>query len=160
MSEHGVPAGPETGRSEPGRVPGWIAMTFRVLATLLLVLIFVQPVLAGLFITGNVTMLSLHSANATVIDLVSLLLVIAGILVWRPGRGGARLMVLSIVMFVLIAAQTGFGFARSLAFHIPLGVLLFTGAVMLTIRAYQPMVAASAAAAPDPVTTLAAGETA
>jgi hypothetical protein len=63
-------------------------------------------------------------------------------------------------MFVLIAAQTGFGFARSLAFHIPLGVLLFTGAVMLTIRAYQPMVAADRAAAPDAVSSLAVGETA
>jgi hypothetical protein len=140
----------------PNGIPGWISGTFRVLATLLTVLIFVQPVLAGLFITGNVAMLSMHSANATLIDLVSLVLVVAGVLVWRPGHGSPRLMILSIVAFVLILAQTGFGYARSLAFHIPLGVLLFTFAVLLLHRAYKPMervavpIAVEPAAEPEP----------
>ena len=141
----------------PKHVPSWISGSFRVLAALLTVLIFVQPVLAGLFITGNVTMLSLHSANATLIQLLSLLLVAAGILVWRPGHGSPRLMWASLILFVLIGAQAGFGYTRSLAFHIPLGVLLFTGGVMLLRQAFAPMPRVSKLA-PPPVTPAVAEE--
>lgn len=142
-----------TDRSAPptGLVPGGLANTFRVFAVLTTVLIFIQPVLAGLFITGNVTMLSIHSANATLIQLLTIPLLIMAILIWRPGRGSPRLMWVSFALFVLVGAQAGFGYTRSLAFHIPLGVFLFAFSVQVLLAAFKPMhrVTRPVAAAPD-----------
>jgi len=140
MTEPVVPTAPPSasGPAISGRVPGWAAWTLRLIVTLHAVLIFLQPVLAGLFVTGNVGMLGLHSANAIFITMIAFFQIIASILFWRPGRGAAWPIWASVLMFLVGQIQGGFGYARLLALHFPLGVLLFGFAVAMLVWAWSP----------------------
>lgn len=131
-----VPPAPH--RSVPaGRVPGWAAWPFRVLVLLNAVLVFFQPVTAGLFVTGEVGMLGMHSAGHIFISLALMLQIVAAILVWRPGRGPSWPIWTTVGMFFLVGMQAGFGYARMLSLHIPLGVLTFGLAVAMLIAAWS-----------------------
>lgn len=120
------------------QVPGWAVWFLRVSALFVAVFVFVQPVLAGLFVTGEVGMLGLHSVNANLIALLVIVQAVAAILLWRPGRGPAWPIWISIAYLVLIEAQAGFGYARLVALHIPFGVALFGLAVAMLIGTWSP----------------------
>ena len=74
---------------EPRRTPvaGWIVWSIRVTVTAHLVSVLAQGVLAGMFITGDVDLLRLHSINGEVASGLATLQFVAAILLWRPGRG-------------------------------------------------------------------------
>lgn len=91
-------------------------------AVLVAVFVLLQPVLAGLFVTGEVGMLGLHSVNADVIALLVVIQLVVAILVWRPGRGPSWPIWISLAYLVLVEAQAGFGYARLVSLHIPFGV--------------------------------------
>ena len=81
----------------PGpRLTLWLV---RALTLLLLPAVLTQPVLAGLYLSGEWDALGLHSA----------------------------------LLFVAVVMQAGFGYARQLGLHIPLGVAVVTGTVLFTI---------------------------
>ena len=92
---------------------------------------FVQAALAGGFITGDVDHLGLHSVNGTLLVLTAGALLPAAVLLVRPGRGPWWPIVFSVVLWQLVAVQVGFGFARQVGLHIPLGV-----AIMALIAAF------------------------
>lgn len=119
-------------------VPGWAVWSLRGLVTVVMLLVLVQPVLAGLFVTGDVGMLDLHSITASFLVVVVFLQIVAAILVWRPGRGPAWPIAASIAAFVLVELQSGLGYARVVAMHIPLGVLLFGLSVAFLIAVWSP----------------------
>jgi hypothetical protein len=126
--------------ARPLRVSRWMTVLFRALVIVTTVLILVQPLLAGLFVTGNVTLLSAHRTNATVIQVLTILMSIVGLLIWRPGRGSTRYLWHSLALFVLVGAQAGFGFTRVLWLHFPLGVALFAYCVFVVRLAMEPIV--------------------
>lgn len=138
MTEPLAPPAVSPAAVQTGRVPGWAVWLFRILVLLTAVLVFLQPISAGLFVTGDVGMLGLHSAGHIFISLALMLQIVAGILVWRPGRGPSWPIWTTLGLFFLIEIQAGFGFARMLALHIPLGVLTFGLAVAMLIAAWSP----------------------
>ncbi len=130
---------PAAAQTEPaGRVPGWAVWLLRVLVLITAILVLLQPVTAGLFVTGDVGILGLHSAGHIFISLALMLQIVAAILVWRPGRGPSWPIWTTLGLFFMIEIQAGFGFARMLALHIPLGVLTFGLAVAMLIAAWSP----------------------
>lgn len=96
------------------------------MAVLILVQVFLQAALAGAFITGDVGLLGLHSANGILLVLTTAALLPATILLLRPGRGPWWPIAFSIVLWWLVAAQVGFGFGRQVGLHIPLGVAIMS----------------------------------
>ena len=112
----------------PGRRPGarWPIGVLRAVSVLVLVQVLLQAALAGGFITGQVSLLGLHSANGILLFLTSGLLVVVAVLLVRPGRGPWWPIVFSIVIWWLIALQVGFGFARQVGLHIPVGVAIMS----------------------------------
>jgi hypothetical protein len=102
----------------------WPIAVVRVLAVVIMVQVLTQAALAGGFITGNVGLLGLHSANAILLVLTSGALLPAAILLLRPGRGPWWPIVFSIVLWLAITTQAGFGFARQIGLHIPLGMAI------------------------------------
>lgn len=97
---------------------------FRVLCTVLLVQVLIQAALAGGFITGDVAMLEWHNVNAALLVLnATLLVVAAGLIVW-PGRGPWWPIAFTSVFWLCVAAQLGFGYARLIGLHIPLGMAI------------------------------------
>jgi hypothetical protein len=110
-----------------GTVPGWIVWLMRLVVTLWAVLVFTQPVLAGQFLNGNDDLVSFHGMNATLVLLSAFVMLLAAILLWRPGRGAAWPIGASTLILVLTFVQAVLGGSGSgfLAVHVPLGVLLF-----------------------------------
>ncbi len=101
-------------------------MTVRLVCLVVLLQVFLQAALAGGFITGDVDLLGLHSANAVLLVLTTAALLPATVLLVRPGGGPWWPIVFSIVLWWLVAAQVGFGFARQVGLHIPLGVAIMS----------------------------------
>lgn len=115
----------------PGpRLTLWL---LRSLTLLLLLAVLTQPVLAGLYLSGEWDALGLHSANAVLVESLSFFLVIAALVFWLAGRGRGRVALTSALLFVAVVMQAGFGYARQLGLHIPLGVAVVTGTVLFTI---------------------------
>ncbi|MGH3908431.1 MAG: hypothetical protein ACRDTE_30230 [Pseudonocardiaceae bacterium] len=115
----------------PGpRLTLWL---LRSLTLLLLLAVLTQPVLAGLYLSGEWDALGLHSANAVLVESLSFFLVIAALVYWLAGRGRGRVALTSALLFVAVVMQAGFGYARQLGLHIPLGVAVVTGTVLFTI---------------------------
>jgi hypothetical protein len=50
-------------------------------------LLFIQPVLAGQFLDGNDDLVSVHGMNAAFVLLTALVMLVAALLLWRPGHG-------------------------------------------------------------------------
>jgi hypothetical protein len=94
------------------------------LLRLLAVLVFAQPVFAGLFLDGFEGWRDWHEVNAVVILGLTLVAAVLGILVWRPGRGSGRVALAATVLFVATFFQTGFGETGQAAVHVPLGVAI------------------------------------
>lgn len=58
--------------------PRWTLWLLRSLAGLFLLAVLAQPVLAGLYLSGEWDALGLHSANATIVQSLSLFLLLSG----------------------------------------------------------------------------------
>ncbi len=104
----------------------WPIVILRLLSVLILLQVLTQAALAGGFITGNVKLLGLHSANGIALTLTTSALLPAAILLVRPGRGPWWPIAFSILMWWLVTLQIGFGFARQVGLHIPLGVAIMS----------------------------------
>ncbi|SDQ66111.1 hypothetical protein [Thermostaphylospora chromogena] len=113
--------------SARGRSPvaGWIVWSVRGTVTAHLVSVLAQAVLAGLFVTGDVDLLRMHSMNAGVASTLVTLQFVAAILLWRPGRGAVWPLWASLVLVMLEGIQHTTGFSRDLGLHFPLGMLIF-----------------------------------
>ena len=123
---------------EPRRTPaaGWIVWSIRVTVTAHLVSVLAQGVLAGMFITGDVDLLRLHSINGEVASGLATLQFVAAILLWRPGRGAAWPMWLSLLLTLLEGIQHTTGLRRVLDLHIPLSMLIFGIATAMAVWAW------------------------
>ena len=98
----------------------------RTVAVLILLQVLLQAALAGAFITGDVGLLGLHSANGNLLVLTTTALLPATILLWRPGRGPRWPIAFSVLLWWLVAVQVGLGFGRQVGLHIPLGVAIMS----------------------------------
>ncbi|MFE9383027.1 hypothetical protein ACFYMO_07265 [Streptomyces sp. NPDC007025] len=129
------PDGTAAGAAGP-RVRRWPIVLLRAVVTLFLLLLLVQPVLAGMFISGDVDLLELHEINSHTITFTGWVLVLAAVLVWRPGRGPLWPAVLALLLSFVISTQAGWGYARELELHIPMGVFLVSAGTALVHWAY------------------------
>jgi hypothetical protein len=96
----------------------------RVMLWLMLAQVFAQAAFAGQILSGNATGRTLHEVNAHLIHLVALIQLVLAIIVWRStGRGLIALA--GLALFMAVELQLGFGYARHLALHVPLGLAIF-----------------------------------
>jgi hypothetical protein len=112
----------------------------RITATIQLVLVLVQPVLAGLFLTGDVDAIEVHAAVATAVAFVELALI--GVTVaYTVVRGRLWVLPASVALLVAVGLQMAVGYNRALQFHIPLGVVIVAMSVLLAVWAWTPAAA-------------------
>ncbi|MEU7904507.1 hypothetical protein [Actinoplanes sp. NPDC049118] len=128
----------------------WPIVVVRTLTVILLLQVLIQAALAGGFITGNVKLLGLHSANAILLVLTSAALLPATILLVRPGRGPWWPIAFSVGLWCAIVMQVGLGFARLVGLHIPLGMAVMGLTAALTWWAFAYRTAAPVLAAGGP----------
>lgn len=125
------------GTTRRPRLSLWL---LRTVATVHLVLVLAQPVLAGLFLTGNVDAIEVHSVVGSSSAAIDLLLIAAAI-AYVLARGHLFVLPGMVVLFLATGLQIGMGHNRELGIHIPLGVALVTLAVLLAIWVWSPAAA-------------------
>lgn len=123
-------------------VSGWV---LRVLVSAHLVVVFGQPVFAGVYLSGDFDGLRLHAVGADIVTSIGYLQVIAAAVVWARLRQVwpfvASLGVVAAETVQYFAGQDG-----ALWLHLPLGVLTVAAVVVLFIAVWrQPVVRREAA---------------
>jgi hypothetical protein len=124
------------------RAAGLRAVT--ILVSLQAFAILLQAITAGQLLAGTPGTRQIHSAGAVLILLLSILQVVAATLVWRPGRGPARLLIPSVGILVVVLVQATLGETHNRALHVPLGVLMFAGMASLARQLWSQRGAAGA----------------
>jgi hypothetical protein len=118
------------------RRPALSLWLLRAVVTTHLVLVLVQPVLTGLFLTGDVDAITAHGLVGSALAAVSLAAVAATLLhVLR--RGKLWVLPAAVLLFLATGAQVGLGYARALQAHVPLGVAIAAASVLLTAWAWS-----------------------
>ncbi|MFI7677405.1 hypothetical protein [Actinophytocola sp. NPDC049390] len=112
----------------------------RVVATVHLVMVLAQPVLAGMFLTGNVDAITMHGLIGSVLAAVSLAL-IGTTLLYVLRRGRLWVLPVMVALFLAVGFQIGLGHSRSLGAHIPLGVAIVTASVLIAVWVWSPSAA-------------------
>lgn len=109
-------------------------VTFRAAAAVLAVLVLVQAVLAGQFLTGEGGR-GMHRLIGEALGLIALALAAAGYRLRAVDRDRWRL---GLALIVMVIAQTGLGFvgresSTAAALHVPLGVAMFGVALVAVL---------------------------
>ncbi|MCH7999352.1 MAG: hypothetical protein IIA91_07725 [Chloroflexi bacterium] len=113
---------------------------YRWLALLIMVLIFAQAALAGRFLFVDHDAVDIHQAVANGLS-VLVIVHVALALITRT-KWSRRVPVLTALLAILVIIQTGLGYAGResadvLAIHVPVGVLTFGVASLLTAIAFS-----------------------
>ena len=113
---------------------------YRWLALLIMVLIFAQAALAGRFLFVDHDAVDIHQAVANGLS-VLVIVHVALALITRT-RWSRRVPALTALLAILVIIQTGLGYAGResadvLAIHVPVGVLTFGVASLLTAVAFS-----------------------
>ena len=125
-----------TSAAPPGpRVTLWL---LRAAVSAFLLAVLVQPVLAGRYLAGEFDALGVHASNAGVVILLSMVVAATSLLFATLGRGRFWPLPVAVALFLGAGFQTGSGYARQLALHIPLGVAIVTAAVLLAVAVWRP----------------------
>jgi hypothetical protein len=120
------------------RTVPWTHWLLRAAVTIEAVLAIAQPIFIGTFLQGHYDALASHQANATIVAVAAFAMVVAAGLHWRLGRGPVRVVVACVVNLAAIVVQVASGYARALAIHIPLGVLIVAASMLLLVWAWRP----------------------
>ena len=110
----------------------------RAVLTVHLLLVLAQPVLAGLFLTGDVDAIGVHAGVAIGIAAFELVVIVAAACYVFGGRGTVRVLPVAVLLPVAAGFQIHAGFTRELALHIPLGVAIVTTAVLFAVWVWMP----------------------
>ncbi|GAB2855346.1 hypothetical protein GCM10022221_63590 [Actinocorallia aurea] len=93
---------------------------------------FLQPVLAGMFLSGRDDAIDGHSTNAAALTTLTLCLTVLAAIARRRHLIGPKVVPVLATLFVLEIVQLTAGTQHLLWLHIPLGVALF-GATIATL---------------------------
>lgn len=126
--------------AETERRPRLTLWLLRIVATLHVVLVLFQPVLAGLFLTGDVDAIDMHATVANIVAFVAMALVGVGI-AYVVARGRLWVLLALVVLLAAVVVQAILGYARILQYHVPLGVAVVTASVLLAIWVWTPAAA-------------------
>jgi hypothetical protein len=132
-----APPGTRTRTRRP-RVSLWV---LRTLLTLFLLAVLAQPVLAGMFLTGDVDAIGVHGLIGSLLALGALVVIAATVAYVLGGRGRLWVLPVSVLLFLAVGFQIGAGYARQLELHVPLGVTIVVTSVLLAGWSWTPWAA-------------------
>lgn len=123
--------------STPVKSRKGLRLTFAWIALVHAVLVFAQPILAGMSLEGDDSALDMHYFNGMIIMTIAAVQIIAALLWWKPGGGPSRALALSAVLLGLEVAQFLLADAGKLAIHLPLGIITLLGAAMVASMGFR-----------------------
>lgn len=117
---------------------------FQVLTVITAVLVLLQAILAGQFLSKfDSDVLKVHEIAANLVFVAGAVQLVLVYLIRFPGKTGRGLVLTSAALVLLIFVQIGLGYSArdsvdAKAWHIPLGVLLFGLSVAIATFASRP----------------------
>ena len=99
---------------------------------------FLQPVLAGSYLSGSPGAIRGHEAVAQSLSVVAIIQLLAATIYWRPGGGRGWPLLATLAIFGAEGYQIGLGYNRELAVHIPLGVSIVFASCAFAIWTFLP----------------------
>jgi hypothetical protein len=124
----------------PSWAATWAWWVLRLLVTVQAVDTFLQPVLAGRFLSGDFGMLSLHRQNGTYAGGLSVGVTVVALVAWRVSRVPGRIVFGLVLLGPIAGLQIYLGFTRTLGIHVPLGVALvaLSGWLVVWVWTHHP----------------------
>jgi hypothetical protein len=113
----------------------------RVVITVNLLAVLAQPVLAGLFLTGDVDAIGVHGVVGSLLAAVELVVIVTASAYVLVGRGRLWVLPVAVLLFLAVGFQIGAGYARQLELHVPLGVTIVVASVLLAGWVWTPSAA-------------------
>lgn len=129
-----APVNLPAGRAGP-RASLWFLRTTAVLHATAVVL---QPVLAGMYLGGDVDAIGMHGVNASLVNVLALTQIVATVGYAWPGGGRVWPLAASVAIFMAEGFQIGMGYSSNLPVHVPLGVTIVVSQVLLTVWVLRP----------------------
>lgn len=129
------PTSPTSPTAPAGTTPPGTRVTLRLLQVVVVVHLLVtlaQPVLAGLYLDGDVDAIAVHAFLGAMLATVAMVMVAAALAHSVAVRGRWWLPVAATALFLADGYQIGAGYERTLALHVPLGVGILLASVALT----------------------------
>jgi hypothetical protein len=105
-------------------------LCLRSVATLHALLAMGQALSIGQYLDGGFRLLRLHATGAGVLVLTGMTLGVAAVLYVVAG-GRIWVAAVCVPFYLAEGVQTGLGYSRSLAVHVPLGVAIIAGALVV-----------------------------
>lgn len=141
--------------SVPERAPGLLgrvaSIALQVALTLHALLLLVQPLWAGLFLSGDYERLATHHDTALVVMGTGTLVLVLAVAAWWFASWPTWLPIAAFALMTLLGMQFTAGFDRQMGLHIPLGTLLAVGTIHLVGWTYkQPVGPTRTLASVDP----------
>lgn len=109
---------------------------FKIFAAVNVVAVLVQAVTAGQLLGGAGS--ATHGMGAGAVHAAALILLIIGVLMWRPGRGPGWPALASLAILLLGFAQSATGGSGAVTLHVPLGMAIMGLSVWLAAWAFTP----------------------
>jgi hypothetical protein len=106
-----------------------------------LLAVLCQPVLAGMFLTGDVDAIGVHGAIASVVGLITLVTTVLAVGYVVGGHGRVWILPVLVALFVVEVVQIVVGYSRFLQVHVPLGVTVVVLSVLLAAWVWTPSAA-------------------
>jgi hypothetical protein len=121
----------------PDQGPRASLQVLRVVAVLHSLAFLAQPVFAGGYLMGDVDSLTQHRLNAGIVTALDLAQLICAMVYFWGGRGRVWPIWASLAVALAVEVQVGMGFERVLVVHLPLGVSLTVGQILITLWLFK-----------------------
>ncbi|MFB9744993.1 hypothetical protein ACFFOU_28095 [Pseudonocardia sulfidoxydans] len=131
----------ESATPAPPRSPRVSLWLLRGIVTVHLLAVLCQPVLAGLFLSGDVAAIEVHGIAGSAVAMLTLVAIGVAIAYVAAGRGRLWVLPVAVVLFLVEGFQIGVGYAHELQLHIPVGVAIVVVSVLLAVWAWLPSAA-------------------
>ena len=118
--------------------PRFTLQLLRMVLVLHALLVVLQPIAAGIYLSGEVDAMNLHSPIGSTLWMITMLQFVVAVLYWRPGGGRLWPTIATAVLFLAEFAQMILGQSRILLVHVPLGVSIVAGVLLFTVWSFLP----------------------
>ncbi|GAA3468630.1 hypothetical protein GCM10018965_031830 [Nonomuraea roseola] len=109
---------------------------FKIFTAVNVVAVLLQAFTAGQLLGGAGS--AMHGTGAGAVHVAGLLLLVTGVLMWRPGRGPGWPALASLAILLLGFVQSATGGSGAVALHVPLGMAIMGISVWLAVWAFTP----------------------
>lgn len=120
------------------RRPRLTSWALRAVLSAHLLAVLAQPVLAGLYLTGDVDAIGWHATVGSTLAALALAVVVAAAGHVLVRRRSWWLLGAAVLLFLADGLQIGMGYERELEIHIPLGVAIVVASVLLAGWSWSP----------------------